>query len=452
MDRAEILVVGGGIIGLTVARELVAQGRDGIVILEKEPELGLHASGRNSGVLHAGIYYAPDTMKARSCLAGNRLMRAYCKERGLPILESGKVVVARDESELPALQELHRRATANGARVELVDEAQLAEIEPLARTAGRALFSRDTAIVDPKAVLASLRAELEASGRVRILTGRAFTGLAAARVAATTGGPVAYGRLVNAAGAHCDRVARHFGLARDYRLIPFKGIYRKLRPGASFQVNGNIYPVPDIRNPFLGVHFTRSVHGDVYVGPTAIPAFGRENYGVLSGMDREALSIAGLDAALFFSNATFRSVALTEPKKYLAAWFNRDAARLVKRFDAADFLRAQKVGIRPGAGDGLPRRGEGRVGARAEPDLARVHELDGPREAARPGALRRLTSERRPDLRVFRTAAPASRTRAARGLRGGPPWRQARGPRGAAARCARPRRRRGARPPASTPG
>ncbi len=347
MDRAEILVVGGGIIGLTVARELVAQGRDGIVILEKEPELGLHASGRNSGVLHAGIYYAPDTMKARSCLAGNRLMRAYCKERGLPILESGKVVVARDESELPALQELHRRATANGARVELVDEAQLAEIEPLARTAGRALFSRDTAIVDPKAVLASLRAELEASGRVRILTGRAFTGLAAARVAATTGGPVAYGRLVNAAGAHCDRVARHFGLARDYRLIPFKGIYRKLRPGASFQVNGNIYPVPDIRNPFLGVHFTRSVHGDVYVGPTAIPAFGRENYGVLSGMDREALSIAGLDAALFFSNATFRSVALTEPKKYLAAWFNRDAARLVKRFDAADFLRAQKVGIRP---------------------------------------------------------------------------------------------------------
>ena len=347
MDRAEILVVGGGIIGLTVARELVAQGRDGLVILEKEPELGVHASGRNSGVLHAGIYYAPDTMKARSCLAGNRLMRAYCKERGLPILESGKVIVARDESELPALEELHRRATANGARVELVDEAQLSEIEPSAQTAGRALFSRDTAVIDPKAVLASLRAELEASGRVRILTGRAFTGLAAARVAATTGGPVAYGRLVNAAGAHCDRVARHFGLASDYRLIPFKGIYRKLRPGASFQVNGNIYPVPDIRNPFLGVHFTRSVHGDVYVGPTAIPAFGRENYGVLSGMDREALSIVGLDAALFFSNAKFRSVALTEPKKYLAAWFNRDAARLVKRFDPADFLRAQKVGIRP---------------------------------------------------------------------------------------------------------
>jgi len=347
MDRAEILVVGGGIIGLTVARELVAQGRDGVVILEKEPDLGRHASGRNSGVLHAGIYYAPDTMKARSCLAGNRLMRAYCKERGLPLLESGKVIVARDESELPTLEELHRRATANGARVEFVDEAQLAEIEPNARTAGRALFSRDTAIVDPKAVLASLRAELEASGRVRILTGRAFTGLAAARVAATTGGAIAYGRLVNAAGAHCDRVARHFGLASDYRLIPFKGIYRKLRAGASFQVNGNIYPVPDIRNPFLGVHFTRSVHGDVYVGPTAIPAFGRENYGVLAGMDREALSIAGLDAALFFANAKFRSVALTEPKKYLAAWFNRDAARLVKRFDPADFLRAQKVGIRP---------------------------------------------------------------------------------------------------------
>src|SRR6266498_877786 len=111
MDRAEILVVGGGIIGLTVARELVAQGRDGLVILEKEPELGVHASGRNSGVLHAGIYYAPDTMKARSCLAGNRLMRAFCKEKGLPVLEAGKVVVARSEAELPTLEELHRRAT-----------------------------------------------------------------------------------------------------------------------------------------------------------------------------------------------------------------------------------------------------------------------------------------------------------------------------------------------------
>ena len=346
-ETVDVLIVGGGIIGLTLARELLAAGRENVVVLEKELSLGRHASGRNSGVLHAGIYYAPDSLKARSCLRGNFLMRAYCKERGLPLLEAGKVIVARDASELPVIDELQRRARANGAEVELVDERQLAELEPSARTVERALFSRNTAVVDPKAVLESLRAELTASGRARILVGRSFTGLAQAGVAATSGGPISFSRLVNAAGAHCDRVARHFGVGEGYRLIPFKGIYRKLRPGASFPVNGNIYPVPDIRNPFLGVHFTRSVHGDVYVGPTAIPAFGRENYGFFGGMDREALAIVGSDARLFFANAGFRSVALSEPRKYVPAFFHRDAARLVKRYDPALFERAAKVGIRP---------------------------------------------------------------------------------------------------------
>lgn len=346
-ETADVLIVGGGIIGLTLARELLARGRENVVVLEKEPSLGRHASGRNSGVLHAGIYYAPDSMKARSCLAGNLLMRAYCEQRGLPLVACGKVIVARDASELPTLDELHRRATANGARVEFIDEAQLGEVEPSARTVEKALLSHQTAVVDPKAVLESLRQELTASGRVRIVTGRAFTGLAGPKVAATSGGPLAFARLVNAAGAHCDQVARHFGVGERYRLIPFKGIYRKLRPGASFPVNGNIYPVPDIRNPFLGVHFTRSVHGDVYVGPTAIPAFGRENYGFFGGVDREALAILGSDARLFFANAKFRGVALTEPRKYVPAFFHRDAARLVKRFDPSLFERAAKVGIRP---------------------------------------------------------------------------------------------------------
>jgi len=346
-ERADVLIVGAGIVGLTIARELLSRGAENVVLLEKEPELGRHASGRNSGVLHAGIYYAPDSLKARSCLAGNFLMRAYCKEKGLPLLETGKVIVARSEEELPALEELRRRAAANGAKVELVDEKQLEEIEPCARTAGKALFSHHTAVVDPVAVLASLRADLEASGRARILTGCEFTGLAGSATARTTRGLVGFGRLVNAAGSHCDRVARHFGLARHYRLIPFKGIYRKLRPGRSFPVRGNIYPVPDVRNPFLGIHFTRSVHGDLYLGPTAIPAFGRENYGILSGIDAGGLAILLFDAALFLVNPRFRSVALTEPRKYLAAAFNRDAARLVKRFDPSDFGRAAKVGIRP---------------------------------------------------------------------------------------------------------
>jgi L-2-hydroxyglutarate oxidase LhgO len=182
---------------------------------------------------------------------------------------------------------------------------------------------------------------------VRVVTGAAFLGRAGPRVAATSGGAIRYERLVNAAGAWCDRVAAHFGVGGEFRLIPFKGIYRKLKPGASFRVNGNIYPVPDIRNPFLGVHFTRSAHGDVYVGPTAIPAFGRANYGLVRGVDAEAFATVARDARLFFANAKFRSVALSEPKKYVPRFFNRDAAKLVKRFDPSLFESAAKVGIRP---------------------------------------------------------------------------------------------------------
>jgi L-2-hydroxyglutarate oxidase LhgO len=345
-ERTGVLVVGAGIIGLTVARELARTGRGEVVVLEKEDDLGKHASGRNSGVLHAGIYYAPDSAKARTCLAGNKLMRAFCKERGLPVLEAGKVIVARTEAELPTLEELHRRATANGARVRFVDEKELSDLEPMARTVGKALHSLDTAAVDPKAVLRALRADLEGAG-VRIVTGCRFLGRAGPGRARTSLGEIAFARLVNAAGAHCDEVARAFGVGEHYRLIPFKGIYRKLRPGQDFPVNGNVYPVPDIRNPFLGVHFSRSVHGDVYVGPTAIPALGRENYGLLGGADAEAFSLVAADAALFFANPLFRTVALTEPRKYVPAFFHRDAARLVKRYDPSLFGRADKVGIRP---------------------------------------------------------------------------------------------------------
>jgi (S)-2-hydroxyglutarate dehydrogenase len=346
-DQTRVLVVGAGVVGLTIARELVARGVGDLVILEKEPELGRHASGRNSGVLHAGIYYAPDSHRARTCLAGNKLMRAYCEARGLPVLAAGKVIVARTEAEIATLEELHRRATANGARVRFVDERELAEIEPMARTVGRALHSLDTAVVDPRRVLGALRADLEATGAVRFLTGTRFLGLDGPEVARTSAGTIRFERLVNAAGAFCDVVARAFGVGGQYRLIPFKGIYRKLVPGASFPVNGNIYPVPDIRNPFLGVHFTRSVAGDVYLGPTAIPALGRENYGLFRGADREAPRILAEDALLFLRNEKFRSVALTEPRKYFPAFFHRDAARLVKRYDPALFGPADKVGIRP---------------------------------------------------------------------------------------------------------
>ena len=174
--NADILIVGGGIIGLTIARELVQKGHQDIIIIDKEKDLAKHASGRNSGVLHAGIYYAPDSLKARSCLSGNFLMRDYCKEKQLPLLETGKVIVTRNEKEIPSLKELYQRAIANGARVDIIDQHQLEEIEPNARTVENAIYSHDTAVVDPKKVMLSLQADLVSTGKVQFFLNCAFTG------------------------------------------------------------------------------------------------------------------------------------------------------------------------------------------------------------------------------------------------------------------------------------
>ena len=344
--NADILIVGGGIIGLTIARELVLKGYENIVIIDKEEKLGKHASGRNSGVLHAGIYYAPDSLKARSCLNGNFLMREYCKEKGLPLLETGKVIVTRSEKEIPTLNELFQRATANGARVEIIDEQELDEIEPNARTVENAIYSHDTAVVDPKKVVLSLEKDLSVSGKVQFLLSCGFLGIKGSSTATTSCGEIEFKHFINAAGAHCDRVARAFDLGQNLRMVPFKGIYKKLKKNKSHLVRGNIYPVPDIRNPFLGIHFTRSVHGEVYLGPTAIPALGRENYGILQGIDAEWLSIIFRDVVLFLANSKFRDVALTEPKKYLTPFFFNSAAKLVKKLHPSDIEPTDKVGIR----------------------------------------------------------------------------------------------------------
>lgn len=346
MFTADTVICGAGIIGLSIARELINSGCNDIIIFDKEPAPGMHASGRNSGVLHAGIYYDPGTIKAQMCLEGNRRMQAYCEERGLPLKKTGKVIVARSEDELDTLDELQHRAEANGGTVEMIDEKQLAEIEPNAKTVERALHSPLTAVVDPKAILTTLQDDLERSGKVRFFFNTRFIGTKGKHIL-TSQGDIGYGLFINAAGAYSDKIAHAFNVGKNYRLLPFKGIYRKLKKPAADKIRGSIYPVPNITNPFLGVHFTRSVHDDVYVGPTAIPAFGRENYGILKGLDKEVLSILLRDLHMFFENEQFRSVALDEPKKYFYKHFFNDAAKLVKHIAPHDMLPSTKVGIRP---------------------------------------------------------------------------------------------------------
>jgi len=346
MKQADVVIAGAGVIGLTLARELVSRGAR-VLVLDKEDRPGRHASGRNSGVLHAGIYYSPGSARAATCLAGNRLMRAYCKERGLPLLESGKVIVAKTEAEVPVLRALYERAVSSGAEVSLIDEARLKDIEPHARTVEAAIHSPLTAVVDPREILKSLLKDLRTSGRAEVRLGVSVKGPGGRRTLSTSAGPVEYGVLVNACGAYADKLAHTYGRGLNYVLVPFKGIYRKLRPEAAHLVRGSIYPVPDPATPFLGIHFTRSVHGDVYIGPTAIPAFGRENYGVLRGLDAEAPEILWRDAMLFATNPTFRTVALLEPRKYMFRHFFADAARLVDSLKPEDVVQSPKAGIRP---------------------------------------------------------------------------------------------------------
>ena len=342
-----IVICGGGIIGLSIARELLKTGGEDIVILEKEKTLGVHASGRNSGVLHAGIYYTPESLKAKLCLKGNLLIREFCKEKGIPVLETGKVIVTKKESELEGLKELYNRALRNGTKVELIDEKDLKEIEPYAKTVEKALYSPLTAVVDSKRVIKELEKDLLSSGKVKILKGVKFEGIAGSSEIKTNKGKLKFDLFINSAGAYADRVAHSFGLGQRFKILPFKGTYKKLRENKSHMVRGNIYPVPDVRNPFLGVHFTKSYNGTVYVGPTAIPAFGRENYGIFDGISYEALSILWRDFILFLTNPKFRKVALTEPKKYLNYSFYKDVSPMLKGIDIEDLEPSDKVGIRP---------------------------------------------------------------------------------------------------------
>ena len=345
----DYLIIGAGVVGLTVAFELKERFPSvRIGILDKEVNAGLHASGRNSGVLHSGIYYGSNTLKAKVCSAGATRMMDFAKEYSIPYSRSGKVIVAVSEKELPTMERLLRNATENGVRAWHIDEKELHEIEPHAVQGPAAIYSPDTAVIDSLAVINRLVILLERRG-VKFLWGHAFRKTGGLGEIATDHGKLSYGYLFNCAGAYADVVARNFGLANDYSLVPFKGIYWKLRPEAEHLVRANIYPVPDIDLPFLGVHLTRTIKGDVYVGPTAIPALGRENYGLIEGIQPlEAAGVGYRLTRMYLSNRyNFRHMAHLELSKYLKHNFLAAAQRLLPSITAADMVPTSKSGIRP---------------------------------------------------------------------------------------------------------
>ncbi len=309
----------------------------------------MHASGRNSGVLHSGIYYSTDTMKSQLCRVGNERMRQFADEHKILYQRLGKIIIATREEDLPVIERLLENARLSQIRAERLDERGIKEIEPFSNPYRVGIFCPDTAVIDSKGVVNKLN-ELLSSQKVHMNYGQEVTHIdPQGQKVHTRTDCFGFGFLFNCAGAYSDRLAAHCGLGRDYTLLPFKGVYYTLRRERHHLVRGNIYPVPDINLPFLGVHFTRAMNGNVYVGPTAIPAFGRENYGILEGLKiREVAGISRSLLGLYLSNShSFRNLVHIEFRKYRKRWFTDVARQLVPDLSIDDLVASSKVGIRP---------------------------------------------------------------------------------------------------------
>ncbi len=280
-ERADVVCIGAGIIGLATARSLARRFEDlDIRVVEAEPRPAVHQTGHNSGVIHSGLYYKPGSLKARNCVGGRKRLIDYCGRHGIPYEICGKLVIATGPEEIPRLDELERRGRANGlAGLERLPPERIPEFEPHA-TGVDALWVPETGIVDFKAVARAYAEELEAAGVSLHLRTR-VTGVAprpGGVVVETTAGEFEAGHAINCAGLQSDRVARMAGLDPDVRIVPFRGEYFDIAPERRDLLRGLIYPVPDPRFPFLGVHLTRRVDGSVEAGPNAVLALKREGY------------------------------------------------------------------------------------------------------------------------------------------------------------------------------
>ena len=279
--RGPLVIVGGGIIGLATALAAIRLYPEmGVVVLEKEDRVGTHQSGRNSGVVHSGVFYRPGSAKVSLCVEGAAAMPRFCEENGMPLLRCGKLIVAAEPGEVPGLEEIHRRGVANGVRgLALLGAEEMREIEPLCR--GVAALHVPGAAITDYGVVTSTLARLVARAGGQIRTGARVVGLldrGSEIVFETTAGPVAAHFAINCAGLHSDRIARLAGAEPGVVIVPFRGEYFELAIGPARAVRGLVYPVPDPGLPFLGVHLTKRIDGGVVAGPNAVLALEREGY------------------------------------------------------------------------------------------------------------------------------------------------------------------------------
>ena len=341
-QASDIAIIGGGIVGLATALSLTERyPRARLAVLDKEPKIAAHQTGHNSGVIHSGIYYKPGSLKARLTVEGARLMKAFCTEHGINWEPCGKLIVATDDRELGRLQSLHERGQANGlGGLKVLEASEVKGYEPHCR-AVRALLVPETGIVDYVQVAGKMGELLKARG-VEIMTGAGVTAIrrmGQGLVLETARGEIESRFLVNCAGLYSDEVARLMGIRPEVRIIPFRGEYYMLRAERRSLVKNLIYPVPDPQFPFLGVHFTRSVHGDVEAGPNAVLAFAREGYTLGTVRPGEMLGMLGYAGFWHMARRYWKMGAYELYRSASKAGFVHSLQKLVPDIRSADIER-----------------------------------------------------------------------------------------------------------------
>ncbi len=348
MKKFDFAIIGGGIVGLTIADSLLKKNKQTkIAIFEKEDKLALHSSGRNSGVLHAGFYYSADSLKAKFTRDGNFAMKKFCVDNKLKINYSKKVVVAKNKEEDSTIYELYNRGIKNNVDVKIIDKNELKKIDNNVKTYDVSLYSPNTATVDPIEICKKLEFNLSKKGVFFFKKTPFITRKGSKSFLSSNGRLFYYEKLINCAGLYADKIAKQFGYSKRMSIVPFKGIYLKYT-GNKPPVKVNVYPVPNLKNPFLGVHYTVTVNNEVKIGPTSIPAFWRENYtGFKNFKLNELIKILFVEGELFLKNSFgFRNLAIQEIKKYNRKHFVNLASSMVYNFDAKGFNKWIRPGIR----------------------------------------------------------------------------------------------------------
>ena len=351
--NCEFLIIGGGMVGLSIAYQLISRKiSKRIIIIDKELDLGLHSSGRNSGVLHAGLYYKPDSLKARVCVKGAKRLKDWIIEHKIPLNKCGKVIVPNKTQLDSQIDLLFERGRANGAEVQIIDELQLKEIVPEAVSAtGRAIWSPNTAVVKPIEVINTLKMELKKLG-VEIYTNisKWMVDIRSKRIQLNNTYSISYEHVINCAGLNADKVAHSFDVGKNYRIMPFKGIYWQIKKSSKIKIKTNLYPVPDLDLPFLGVHFTPNTDKipKVSIGPTATLALGRENYKDLENLEfiMSIKNISMMSKLYLMNKGGFRRYLHEQALLSMPNLFFKAAKELIPTLKLEDIEKSNKIGIR----------------------------------------------------------------------------------------------------------